>query len=373
MYSFLAIEVLVLPAFIEKELYSIFEYYKFIIFSSPFLMFGVSSGFLYCNYSLKSNYFNELVIFGTIYALIVVVPIAWVYFGNILFVVLCFLMVLSVFVEQKLQTQKMFILALGLKPLISIFLVISVAIFYFSGYDGKTINTLFFSMVLAFLLWLLIAYNKLELYKSNNVDIKKYFIMLKKGFPINAGTILIMLFFFCDRFIAKEYYSADLATYSLAYNLIQFIILALSTLAYTNVVDIGERRHDVNFVFLKNKLLYNYKIFLILLFLFAFFIFGVSSIYNFDNMVCYSLVMAILLGNYFTINTISSIALYLDFFKKIVWVMFFLFLFNAMLSFLFIKFELEYIYFLIKTGVLLNFSALYFMWLLIGILKNENK
>lgn len=373
MYSFLAIEVLVLPAFIEKELYSIFEYYKFIIFSSPFLMLGVSSGFLYCNYSLKSNYFNELVIFGTIYALIVVVPIAWVYFDNILFVVLCFLMVLSVFVEQKLQTQKMFILALGLKPLISIFLVISVAIFYFGGYNGKTINTLFLSMILAFLLWLLIAYNKLELYKSINIDIKKYFIMLKKGFPINAGTILIMLFFFCDRFIAKEYYSADLATYSLAYNLIQFIILALSTLAYTNVVDIGERGHDVNFVFLKNKLIYNYKIFLILLFLFVFFIFGISGMYNFDNIVCHSLVMAILLGNYFTINTISSIALYLDFFKKIVWAMFFLFLFNVALSYLFVRFELKYIYFLIKTGALLNFSALYFMWLLIGRLKNENK
>ncbi|EMG31358.1 hypothetical protein, partial [Campylobacter showae] len=131
MYSFLAIEVLMLPAFVDKELYSIFEYYKFIIFSSPFFMLGVSSGFLYCNYSLKSNYFNELVIFGTIYALMVVVPIAWVYFDNILFVVLCFLMVLSVFVEQKLQIQKMFVLALGLKPLISIFLVISVAIFYF--------------------------------------------------------------------------------------------------------------------------------------------------------------------------------------------------------------------------------------------------
>ncbi|WP_173030897.1 hypothetical protein [Campylobacter sp. CCUG 57310] len=373
MYLFLGLEVLLLPSFLDKELYSNFEYYKFIIFSAPFLMFGVPSGFLYCNYNLKNDYFNELIFFGIIHAFLIVVPVAWMYFDNLLFVILCFLMVLSMFVEHKLQTQRMFILAFALKPLISIFLILPFVIFYFKINIEITIDILFILMLFAFFVWLFVVYKKLELYKNYNIDIKKYFTMFKKGFPVNAGTALIALFFFCDRFVAKEYYSFELASYSLAYNLIQFIILALSTLAYVNVADIGENSDSIKLEFFKNKILYNYKIFLILLFLFVLFILTVSTFYSFNNLICYSIIMAIFLGNYFTINTMSSVALYLDFFKQMVFLLLFLFVINIVLTYTFIVFNVEYIFFLIKTGTILNLSAFYFIAITISRLKNENK
>ena len=59
MYSFLAVEVLLLPLFLEKELYATFEYYKFIIFFVPFFMLGSPSGYLYYKYNHKEEYFKE--------------------------------------------------------------------------------------------------------------------------------------------------------------------------------------------------------------------------------------------------------------------------------------------------------------------------
>ncbi|WP_419777609.1 hypothetical protein [Malaciobacter marinus] len=252
MYSFLAIEVLLLPLFLEKEFYATFEYYKFIIFFIPFLMLGSPSGYIYHKYNHKKEYFNELLLFGFIHCLLIL-PFLWIFFDNVLFLVLCLLMTISLFVEHKLQTQRMFILALGLKPMISIFLIISFLLIYFNFVDEITINILFLLMLSSFLVWLIISFRKINFEKNQKLKIKNYFLMIKKGFPINAGTLLIMLYFFCDRFIAKEYYNEYLASYSLSYNLIQFILLALSTLAYVNVVDVGEKYSNINLDFLKRK------------------------------------------------------------------------------------------------------------------------
>lgn len=370
MYSFLAVEVLLLPLFLEKELYASFEYYKFIIFFVPFFMFGSPSGYIYYKYNHKEEYFGELLLFGFIHCLLVL-PFLWIYFDNELFLVLCLLMTISLFVEHKLQTQRTFILALALKPMISIFLIFSFFLTYFNFVDKVTINMLFLLMLLSFLSWLFISFRNISFDKNEKLKIKNYFLLIKKGFPINAGTILIMLFFFCDRFIAKEYYNEYLASYSLSYNLIQFILLALSTLAYVNVVDVGEKCDNIDLDFLKDKILYSYKIFFILLVFFIFFILIISSFYPFPNLILYSLIMGILLGNYFTINSVSSIALYLDFFSKIVKIMLYLFILNLILSYIFIFFKIDYVYFLIKTGILLNFSALYFLYLSINRLESN--
>lgn len=368
MYSFLAVEVLLLPLFLEKELYATFEYYKFIIFFVPFFMLGSPSGYLYYKYNHKEEYFKDLLFFGFIHFLLIV-PFLFIYFDNILFLTLCLMMTISLFVEHKLQTQRRFILALGLKPMISIFLIFSFFLIYFNFVNKITINMLFVLMLLSFLTWLFISFRNISFDKNKKLRIKNYFLLIKKGLPINAGTFLIMLFFFCDRFIAKEYYSEYLASYSFSYNLIQFILLALSTLAYVNVVDVGEKCDNINLYFFKEKIFHSYKIFFILLAFFIFFILIISSFYPFPNLILYSLIMGVLLGNYFTINSLSSIALYLDFFKKIVKMMFYLFLLNLVLSYIFIFFKIDYFYFLIKTGILLNFSALYFIYLSINRLE----
>ncbi len=370
MYSFLAIEVLLLPLFLEKEFYATFEYYKFIIFFIPFLMLGSPSGYIYHKYNHKKEYFNELLLFGFIHCLLIL-PFLWIFFDNVLFLVLCLLMTISLFVEHKLQTQRMFILALGLKPMISIFLIISFLLIYFNFVDEITINILFLLMLSSFLVWLIISFRKINFEKNQKLKIKNYFLMIKKGFPINAGTLLIMLYFFCDRFIAKEYYNEYLASYSLSYNLIQFILLALSTLAYVNVVDVGEKYSNINLDFFKKKIFHSYKIFFILLLFFIFFILIVSMFYHFSNLILYSLIMGVLLGNYFTINSLSSIALYLDFFKKIVKMMLYLFILNLVLSYIFIFFKIDYVYYLIKTGILLNLSALYFLYLSVNKLESN--
>lgn len=362
MYSFLAVEVLLLPLFLEKEIYATFEYYKFIIFFVPFFMLGSPSGYIYYKYNHKEEYFGELLLFGFIHCLLIL-PFVWIYFNNLLFLMLCLLMTISLFVEHKLQTQKMFILALGLKPVISIFLIFSFFLIYFKFVDEVTINILFLLMLLSFLTWLFISFKNISFDMNEKLKIKNYFLLIKKGLPINAGTVLIMLFFFCDRFIAKEYYNEYLASYSLSYNLIQFILLALSTLAYVNVVDVGEKCDNINLDFLKEKILHSYKIFFILLLLFIFFILIVSMFYPFPNLILYSLIMGILLGNYFTINSLSSIALYLDFFREIVKLMLYLFILNLILSYIFIFFKLDYVYILVKTGILLNLSAFYFLYL----------
>jgi hypothetical protein len=362
LYSFIALEVLILPILLPEELYVEVEYYRFILFMLPFLMLGPHSGYVYYKYTKHRDYFSSLLVFGMFHFLIVSL-IVYLYSDDFLFSLSALFVVIFMIFEQKLQTEKMYILALSPKPFISIVLIVLSILYHFKILATESLNLLYYSIFIAFCIWIFTALVRLTNKYDNKLKVKfnYYLQLIKKGFFINAGSLLLMALFFTDRYFTKEYYGDYLTSYSFSYNLVQFVILALSTIAYVQVVEIGESISKINAHLIKEKLKYSYKVFLILYFLFTVFIYSLSSYYNFVDFAIISLTMGFLLGNYFTINSIGSISLYLDFQKQMVFILGCIVVSNLILSYVFVTLSFDYIYLIVKSGVLLNIVSLYFL------------
>ncbi|RXJ83094.1 hypothetical protein [Arcobacter cloacae] len=360
LYSFIALEVLLLPKFLPQELYAQIEYQKFILYFIPFFLFGAPSGYVYFKYNENKDYFSSLIVFGFIFGIVVSLFLSIIY-SNILLGVTGLFMTLFLIIEQKVKTQKEFFLALSIKPFISIVLVIFSYLAYINYFDKVNLEILYYSIFIAFIIWCLIISVKIKekfifISKASFFEYKK---LLQKGFLINVGTLLLMLFFFTDRYFTKEYYNDYLASYSFSYNLIQFVILALTTVAYVNVVNIGENIKKIRFSDIKQKIQKAYLVLFILFILFIGFLFILNNFYDFKDFILISVVLCFFIGIFYSMNSVASLAQYLDFQKEISLVMFVIVLLNYIFSYFMSVYKIEYIYILIKSGVLLNIYTLF--------------
>jgi len=360
LYSFIALEVLFLPKFLSQELYAQIEYQKFILYFIPFFLFGAPSGYVYFKYNENKDYFSSLIVFGFIFGIVVSLLLSIIY-SNILFGIAGLFMTLFFIIEQKVKTEKQFFLALSIKPFISIVLLIMSYLVYINYFDKVNLEILYYSIFTAFIIWCFIIFLKIKekfifISKANFFEYKE---LLKKGFLINVATLLLMIFFFIDRYFTKEYYIDYLASYSFSYNLIQFVILALTTVAYVNVVHIGENIKEIEYKYIKQKIQKAYLVFIILFILFIGFLYILNSFYNFKDFVLISLILCFFIGIFYCMNSVSSLAQYLDFQKNISLVMLIIVISNYISSYFMSIFEVEYIYLLIKSGLLLNIYSLF--------------
>lgn len=360
LYSFIALEVLFLPKFLSQELYAQIEYQKFILYFVPFFLFGAPSGYVYFKYNENKDYFNSLIVFGFILGILISLFLSIIY-SNILFGIAGLFMTLFLIIEQKVKTEKQFFLALSIKPFISIVLLIMSYLVYINYFDKVNLEILYYSIFTAFIIWCFIIFLKIKekfifISKANFFEYKE---LLKKGFLINVATLLLMIFFFIDRYFTKEYYIDYLASYSFSYNLIQFVILALTTVAYVNVVHIGENIKEIEYKYIKQKIQKAYLVFIILFILFIGFLFILNNFYNFRDFVLISLILCFFIGIFYSMNSIASLAQYLDFQKEISLVMLIIVILNYISSYFMSIFEVEYIYLLIKSGLLLNIYSLF--------------
>ncbi|NOQ31667.1 MAG: hypothetical protein GQ570_11150 [Helicobacteraceae bacterium] len=364
LYVFIGLEVLLLPVLLPRELYVEIEYNKFILYFIPFLLFGANSGYVYFKYNKNKDYFYSLIFFASIY-FAVVACIIYFLTSNFLFSLASFFIVIFMIMEQKVKTEKYFFLAMSIKPLISLSLLALASLTYYNLYSFN-LDILYYAVLLAFCIWLLfvVILLKNKLIVDFNIKFKFYVKLIKKGFLINIGTLLLMVIFFTDRYFTKEYYNDYLATYSFSYNLVQFIIIALTTLAYVNVVEIGEKIKSLDILFLKQKLLYSYKIFGLLYVLFIGFIFIINDFYSFQDLVVISLLMGFFLGSFYSINSLASVAIYKDLLPQVTQFLFLVMLINLLSSNILVNYEINYIFFIIKSGILLNAYSMYLIYVI---------
>jgi O-antigen/teichoic acid export membrane protein len=360
LYSFIALEVLFLPKFLSQELYAQIEYQKFILYFVPFFLFGAPSGYVYFKYNENKDYFSSLIVFGSIFGIIISLFLSLIY-NNILFGIAGLFMTLFLIIEQKVKTEKQFFLALSIKPFISIVLLIMSYLVYINYIDKVNLKILYYSIFTAFIIWCFFIFIKIKekfifISKANFFEYKE---LLKKGFLINVATLLLMIFFFIDRYFTKEYYIDYLASYSFSYNLIQFVILALTTVAYVNVVNIGENIKKIKYSDIKQKIKKAYLVFFILFMLFIGFLLILNNFYNFKGFILISIILCFFIGIFYAMNSVASLAQYLDFQKEISLVMFIIVILNYISSYFMSIYEVEYIYLLIKSGVLLNIYTLF--------------
>ena len=354
---------MLLPKLLPSYEYSELEYYKFIIFMFPFLLFGSHSGYLYYRFTVKEDRFDSLLLFGTV-QLGVFSFIFGVMSQSAYYAIAGFLMGIMVIIEQRVQVEKRFTLALAGKPLISVFLML---VAYLSWSDvlsniGSN-KVLLLSVFLGFVAWILIVvfFIRDAVCVKDGWELNKYFELIKVGFSINVATILLMLTFFLDRYITKQYYPDYLASYSFSYNLIQFVILALTTIGYVNTVKVGEQVDELSFSVLIEKLICTYRVFVFILCLFFVFLYFIRIFYSFEGFILLSVIMSIFIGNFFCINSISSVALYKGFQNKATSMLAIVFFFNVLFSYVLVILNVEHHWVILKTGLLLNIYSVAFL------------
>jgi hypothetical protein len=367
LYSVIVLEVLVLPKILPENIYTEIEYYKFLLYFTPFLLFGASSGYVYYKYNQNSDYFTSLLVFGFIHTVLLAIGV-YIFTSNLFLSVGMFIIVLFILIEQRAKTEKEFMLAMSIKPIISLCLLFISFLYFYDYLQTPTVNILYYAMLMAFILWFSLVYFRIrkKFIIDYSIEIKQYFKLISKGFFISVGTLILMAIFFTDRYFTKEYYPDYLLTYSFSYNIVQFIILALTTIAYTNTISIGENIEKNSYLLLKQKLIQAYKLFLFLYIFFVAFVLLLSLYYDFSGFIVISLIMGLLIGNFYTVNSIGSIAQYNDFQTEMTKVIFVLFLVNYFLSYAFVKLEVDYVYLILKTGFFLNVYSFYFIKTLQG-------
>ncbi|OCQ20174.1 hypothetical protein A7985_17225 [Pseudoalteromonas luteoviolacea] len=371
LYSLIAIEVLLMPYLVSSEFYIELEYYKFIVFFFPFVLVGAQSGFLYYNYTEKQDKFITLLLFGAIHALFCSL-VFYNYSGQFLYSVSAFLMVMMVIIEQRVQVARHFTLALMVKPLISIFLIGFASLSYF--YPSLGFEKIIFigAFLSTFIIWSSAAFFSLrdKLNFREVGTLKDYTNLIKKGFFINVSTLLLMGMFFLDREIIKEYHPDFIGTYSFSFNISQFVILALTTIGYVNTVNLGESVANIDFDKIFKNLLFTYKIYFVLVVLFLIFISILDKFYEFPDLMLIAMIQVAFVGNFFSINSISAVALYKGMQKKMTAIFFGIFIVNIAFSYIFILNDTVYWAQLLKTGILLN---VYSCFLLYSVYKSTSK
>lgn len=376
LYIFIAIEVLFLPKIVSNEIYVQIEYQKYILFMLPFILLGAPSGYVYFKYNHKKEYYNSLLFFGILIGMVLSLYI-YIDFKNLLFAITSLIMILFLIIEQKLKTDKKFFLSLSVKPLISVNIILIASLSFFNYIElFDSINILYYSIIISFSIWISLFFIKKEknvLKDTTKPLFSEYKLLIKKGFYINLNTILIMTFFFSDRYFTKEYYYEYLGSYSFSYNLSQFVILSLSTIAYVNVVKIGENIKSLNLDYIKGELNKTFKIFIVLFIFFVFFIIIVNNFYSFNNLIEISLIICLFLGIFHSFGAISSLAQYLDFQKELTTLMFCILMVNFVLSYILSHLNIHYLILLTKSGILLTIYSIYFYFKLKNVVdKKEN-
>jgi len=317
LYGFIALEVLLLPKLVSEEVYTSFEYYKNLIFIFPFVLLGSYSGFIYTKYTKGSDDFDSLMVLGFCFSLIgatifcLIIRSFWVFIP---------LLVINLFTmaEQKLKVEKRFIAAFSFKPLLSVIvLLVSGSIFAFTTkLNLQTWQLLNGGFLGAFCIWFMFGRSSFDFSKmslSIPQHYKKYLILVKKGFPIATGSILLTLLFFSDRYIIANYYEEHLATYSFSFNLSQMLVMALSTIAYVSAVDLGERKDILNKEYLKKIFLRGLIFYVVLLILMIPGLLIIREFYPYQNLFTICLLLTYSKGLYFLLTTLSSVILYFDY------------------------------------------------------------
>lgn len=361
LYLIIGIEVLLLPKLIPVETYTTLEYYKSLSFLFPFVLLGAGNGYLFSKYSLKKDLYLVLLNQGLLLGLVVSIGFG-VYYQSFVIPILFSVTLLFTIMEQKIKTDKNFILSFLFKPLISICLLIFGSLAFFIKVDFSWSFILLSSFLISLFVWILVGRvnsNILQFrLKLSRTYLKNYIHMVKKGFFATLGTLIISLFLFSDRYFTLHYYKEFLPTYSFGFNISQIVILALTTLSYISTIVIGENLQEMTRNNLRKSLVKSLLIFGGLLILLVCFVFVIQSFYEFEHILYVTLILAFFKGLFYAVSIISPIILYKGYQRKITIYLALLFLINVAGCYFISTQEFNYFGLIIFSGIVLTIYSI---------------
>tara|TARA_Y100001980_G_C14525768_1_gene301284 strand:+ start:222 stop:1406 length:1185 start_codon:yes stop_codon:yes gene_type:complete len=380
-YGFIAIEMLLIPIILSKESYGELEWYKSIALLGSYSLFGSFSGYIYYKYTLKKDLYEALFTYG-LFSSILVSSICSFLFSKFsyLLIIPFFVNALSIIQEKKLQVSNHFILSILFKPILSLVLVIC----FIYSYSFKKINIeisilFIFVYLISYFLWTFLSTYLsgekviIKFHLNLKSNFYQYCNLIKYGFIINLSTIALSLLLFNYRNLVFEYFTSDLAGFSLAFNIALFVFLGINTYGYLLTVRIGEEIDSIIKSTLKKYLKNGFLVFILLFFV------GLSIIYiydnfivSFDNIMFYYLVITIFVGSYYVFSIISPVLLYRNTINQSTLFFVFILIIDYISNIYLLKLDMSSFQILSKSGILLLMSSTYNLYLIFNKSKIEN-
>jgi O-antigen/teichoic acid export membrane protein len=235
------------------------EIYGTVIFTVQLVLFlslitlGGASGFIWRYYSdydelLVSEFpllnFLWFSFFGTVFLVV-----SLFFSDHLMWTCIIFLISApSISVEPVLRVNNMFNLTVVPEVILNVIVTVMFLFAYF--FSLITLNSAFLIFVagyltahLSYIIWL---QKKQKFFQPLTRQViksvpRKYFRLIKKGFPLFIATAMYVVFSFLDRiFISRFHTPEDLSVYSLAFQLVLAVSLGLQALNYVHGVKIGE-------------------------------------------------------------------------------------------------------------------------------------
>lgn len=368
--GFIALEILILPLIIESNNFGNFEYLKSAVLLSPYALLGSFSGYVYLKYNSNIDYYGELFL-GAFFSSLVVATLYVGLTGNFFLFIPILFCSLSFVVEKKLQTSNHFFISIIFRPLLSIFTLILCFINYKFRYFESYDFILFISYFLSFILWGVITRlnQKISIlpdtFHFNFERFKIYLSLIREGFLINISTILIALFFFSSRYFIKAFYIESLSSYSLAFNISQFVFIGVNILGYVSMVKIGENIKTI----LLNDLLENLKRALLLFFVIETVAIVLLFLYlkivtNYEDVTYFFISSSVFVGIFYAISTISPILQYKNKLNQSTIFLFGILVIDSIISYYFTLYTLSPILLVLKSSIMLFLTGLFNLYLI---------
>ncbi len=317
--AIVAMEILVIPLLLDSKFYSEFEYYRSLTVLLQFSLFGSYTGYTYAYYREGKDEYQSLFCIGLAIA-IVVAAASGVWYGSLWLFVACFFSIVALLIDRRLQTIRFFVLSSLFRALCSL-LVILLAFLSFSlklSVPLKPDLLLGWATVGGFIFWMLLCFPLRHQFLSTvklslTQLLRNYFELVKRGWLINLSTQFLALYFFADRDFIRTYHPAELAGYSLGFNVCQIVFIGLNTLALVAQADLGEKFSELKHNDLLAQLRKGTLVFCFLFVVGLFAALGYQSIIiGYDGFISTFVTLGLLFGIFYICNTISSVALYLD-------------------------------------------------------------
>jgi len=313
-YSFIALEIVIMPKLLSNELYGEFEYVKYLSSLLPLTLIGAHSGYMQKYYVNSIDSFNSLFVISIILLLFVGI-LSSVLLNNALYSISVLSIGLSFILEKKLLIENKYTHAILYKPLLSLLFVLITAIVSYIYSDFNSLFVMALSYILAITLILFFAIKNtvfkdiFETKLKNHLTI--FISLVKHGFPLNLSTIIFAVFIFTDRFIINYYYNNDLPSYSLSFNFCQLVIVGLSSMNLITSTKIGENYRAHNKKSVKKILVKSITIFSILGFVCACILYTYNVYFTkFENILTYYFFSLSINGSFFIFGSVSSIIFY---------------------------------------------------------------
>lgn len=316
LYGFIGLEILLLPVLIENSKYAELEFIKYTSNFLPLVLLGAQTGYMKEFYEKNNDYYVPLFQIGVVILVVVGLVGSWL-FNNAVYSLTVVVIGLTFIFEKYLLVKKKYNQAIIFKPLLSVSLLGTVALFtYLNIFTVDRVIVLSHTIFVIILFSLLKDTLKLKTIMNFKEfqfqhSLKKYYTLLKQGLLVNLSTILYTLFLYSDRLIYKHFYIQELPEFSLAYNFAMLVIIGLTSINMVQSVDLGEQLNSITFKNLKSIIFKSSIIFILIysLTLIASIVYGV--IYDdFQDMWKMEGLIALGLGIFFIAGSFSPIIFY---------------------------------------------------------------